>query len=205
VPYLRERAFADGVRRRAAEYVIAIPPDEWLPQDVWFKDVYRPVHEIRVNGFYSNRPLVIYERADVGKTGLEPRYVNAAFEKWVLLDTVQLFGNETARGEIFPIRLNLRALSTAPVPETWKFTTQLVGAENRVIAQSDNFYPARLSEDGVAFADVQGIPIPHNAEPGEYQLILATYDEESKERLSLYDVNGNETSDFVPLGPVRVH
>ncbi len=204
VPYLRAQKFADGVRRRAAEYVIAIPPDVWLPDEVWFKDAYRNAHEIRVKGFYSNRPLVIYQRADVGRAPIETRTIDVAFEKWIQAQSVELFAREISRGEILPLRLNLRALNLNPVPEAWKFTIQLVGAENRVIAQTDNFYPARLPEDGKPFADYQGIPIPKNAPRGTYELILAMYDIQNNERLSLYDPKGNEMGDFVSLGQVLV-
>ena len=204
VPYLRTQKFADGVRRRAANYVIAIPPDEWLPEDVWFKDAYRIVQEIRVKNFYSNRPLVIYQRADAGRAPIESRTVNAAFEKWIELQTVELFAHEIARSENLPLRLNLRALKLAPVPENWKFTMQLVGAENRVVAQTDNYFPARFPEDGKPFADYQGIPIPPDAPTGEYELILAMYDVQNNERLSLYGNDGNEVGDFVPLGHITI-
>ncbi len=204
VPYLRTQKFADGVRRRAADYVIAIPPDEWLPDDVWFRDTYRVVQEIRVRNFYSNRPLLIYQRADAGRAPIESRNINAAFEKWVELQTVELFTHEISRGEILPLRLNLRALNLAPVPEMWKFTLQLVGAENRVVAQTDNYFPARLPEDGKPFADYQGIPIPPDAATGEYELILAMYDVQNNERLSLYGNDGNEVGDFVPLGHITI-
>lgn len=204
IPYLRAQKFADGVRRRAAEYVIAIPPDVWLPDDVWFKDAYRAARRIRVENFYSNRPLVIYQRADAGRAPIESRSVNAAFEKWIELQNVELFAHEITRGEIFPLRLKLRALNLGAVPESWKFTIQLVGAQDRVIAQTDNYYPARLPEDGKPFADYQGIPIPQDAPPGTYELILAMYDVQKDERLSLYDANGNEVGDFVSLGQITV-
>lgn len=204
LPYLRAQKFADGVRRRAAEYVIAIPPDVWLPQDAWFKDSYRVVEQIRVNGFYSNRPLVIYQRADAGRVPLETRAVNGAFEKWIELQKVELFAREIKRGDILPVRLNLRALNLAPVPEGWKFTLQLVGAENRVVAQTDNFYPARLPEDGKPFVDYHGIPVPTDALPGTFELILAMYDGKNNERLSLYDAEGNEVGDFVSLGQIEI-
>ncbi|MBI4675297.1 MAG: hypothetical protein HY741_26945 [Chloroflexi bacterium] len=204
VPYLRAREFADGVRRAHAEYVIAIPPDAWLPADVWFKDAYRAVQQIRVNGFYGGRPLVIYERADVGHTPIETRDLDAAFEKRIQLQSVEWFAREIERGAILPLRLHLRALDDAPIPETWKFTLQLVGAENRVVAQTDNFYPARLPEDGKPFVDYQAIPIPQTAPAGAYDLILAMYDVQANERLSYYDANGNEAGDFINLGKIRI-
>lgn len=204
VPYLRVQKFADGVRRRAADYVIAIPPDVWLPNDVWFKDAYHAVEQVQVKGFYRNRPLIIYERSDAGRTAIETRNVNLAFEKQIELATVEIFTHEIARGEVLPLRLNLRALNLTPVPEAWKFTVQVVGAENRVIAQTDNYYPARLPEEGKPFADYQGIPIPPDASPGTYDLILAMYDVSNGERLSLYDTDGKEITDFVPLGHVII-
>jgi hypothetical protein len=204
LPYLRVQKFADGVRRRAADYVIAIPPDIWLPDDLWFKDAYRVAQQIQVKGFYRNQPLVIYERADTGRAPIETRAVNAAFEKWIELQDVELFAREIKRGDILPVRLNLHALNRTPVPEAWKFTLQLVGAENRVVAQTDNFYPARLPEDGKPFADYQGIRIPENAPPGTFELILAMYDVQNNERLSLYDAQGSEIGDFISLGKVEI-
>ncbi len=204
VPYLRVREFADGVRRAHADYVIAIPPDTWLPDDVWFKDAYRAAEKIRMPGFYGNKPLVIYQRADAGRAPTEKMDLNAAFEKRVALESVELFAREIQRGAALPLKLNVRALDTAPLPEQWKFTLQLVGVENRVVAQTDNFYPARLPEDGKPFADYQAIPIPPDAPPGTYALILAMYDVAANERLSFYDTNGNEAGDFLNLGNLTI-
>lgn len=204
IPYLRAREFAAGVRRAAADYVIAIPPDTWLPGDLWFPNVYRPTQRIRVPGYYGDKPLVIYERADGGRAPIETRQVKLTFDQRVELKTVDVFVYEIARGEILPIRLNLQARSRERVPENWKFTLQLVGAENRIIAQTDTFYPARLPEDGAPFADYEGIPIPSDAPPGAYELILAIYDAQNGERVSLYDAVGNEVGDFLSLGEVRV-
>jgi hypothetical protein len=204
VPYLRVQEFADGVRRAHADYVIMIPPDTWLPEDVWFKDAYRAVEKIRVNGFYGSKPLVIYQRADAGRAPTEKIALNAAFEKRILLESVELFARESRRGAALPLKLNLRARSREPIAQDWKFTIQLVGAENRVVAQTDNFYPARLPEDGIPFADYQAIPIPDDAPPGTYDLILAMYDTQANERLSFYDANGNEAGDFLNLGKIEI-
>ena len=204
VPYLRVQKFADGVRRAHADFVVMIPPDTWLPNDVWFKDAYRAVEKIRVPGFYGNKPLVIYQRADAGRAPTERTELNAAFEKRVLLENVEVYTRAMQRGEVLPLKLNLRALDRAPIPEHWKFTIQLVGAENRVVAQTDNFYPARLPQDGKTFADYQGIPIPNDAPIGSYDLILAMYDVQANERLSFYDANGNEAGDFLNLGKIEI-
>lgn len=204
IPYLRTQKFADGVRRRAADYVIAIPPDTWLPQDVWFKDAYVAVQRIRVKGFYNNRPLVIYQRAGVGETPVETRAVNAAFEKRIALSSVDLYAREIPRHAALSVRLHLQVLDQQPIPETWKFTLQLVGADNRILAQTDNFFPARLPADNQEFLDYQAIPIPGSAPPGTFDLILAMYDVKSGERLSLYDPVGSELGDLVNLGQVTI-
>ncbi|HZQ08717.1 MAG TPA: hypothetical protein VFD70_19195 [Anaerolineae bacterium] len=204
LPYLREQKFADGVRRTAADYVIAIPPDTWLPNDGWFKNAYHSLKQLRVPGFYSNKPLVIYQRSDVGLTPIETRAVNAAFEKRIELTSVELFAREVQPDETLPLHLNLRTLTSEPVPDSWKFTLQLIGAENRIIAQTDNFFPLRLPARIESFQDIQGIPIPSKAPLGEYDFILAMYDVNSNERLSLYDANGTEVGDFVDLGKIRV-
>lgn len=204
VPYLRTQQFADGVRRAHADYVVMIPPDTWLPENVWFKDAYHASERIRVPGFYGNKPLVIYQRADAGRAPSEKIDLNAAFEKRILLESVELFARAIQRGDALPLKLNLRALDRAPISEDWKFTIQLVGAENRVVAQTDNFYPARLPEDEKSFADYQGIPIPNDAPFGSYDLILAMYDVNANERLSFYDANGNEAGDFLNLGKIEI-
>lgn len=204
VPYLRTRQFADGVRRAQADYVVMIPPDSWLPDDVWFKDAYRVVAQIRVPGFYGNKPLVIYQRADAGGAPLEKIDLNAAFEKRAELQSVELFARAVARGAVLPVKLNLRALDREPIPTDWKFTLQLVGAADRVVAQTDNFYPARLPQAEKPFADYQGIPIPADARAGVYDLILAMYDAQTNERLSFYDANGNEAGDFLNLGKIEI-
>lgn len=204
VPYLRAREFADGVRRAHADYVIMIPPDTWLPEDVWFKDAYRAVEKIRVPGFYAGKPLAIYQRADAGAAPSEKIGLNAAFEKRILLENVELFARAVKQGDTLPLVLNLRAQDREAVPEHWKFTLQLVGAQDRVVAQTDNFYPARLPEDGAPFADYQGVPVPGDAQPGQYDLILAMYDAQANERLSFYDANGNEAGDFLNLGKIQI-
>ncbi len=204
IPYLRTRQFADGVRRAAADYVVAIPPDTWLPENVWFKDAYAPVQEIRVRGLYSSRPLVIYRRADAGRAPSETIPLEAAFENRIELQSVDLYTRAIEPGARFPIRLHLRTRDAQAVPEVWKFTLQLVGAENRVVAQTDNFYPVRLPPDTLPFVDHQAIPIPSTAPPGTYDLILAMYDVEHKERLSIYDPTGKEIGDFLQLGQVEI-
>lgn len=204
ISYLRTTRFADGVRRAAADYVIAIPPDSWLPSDVWFPNAYRAVQRIRVPGFYGDKPLVIYERADAGRAVVESHPINLSFENKLDLNAADFFTRTIQRGDILPLRLELQARSREPLPEEWKFTLQLVGANNHIVAQTDNFYPARLPEDGAPFTDYQGIPIPQNAPPGEYDLILAMYNAKDGERLSLYDANGSEIGDFLPLGKIAV-
>ncbi len=204
VPYLRAQKFADGVRRAHAEYVIMIPPDTWLPQDVWFQDAYRAVEKIRVPGFYGNKPLVIYQRADAGRAPTEKIALNVAFEKRIELQNIELFTRAIQRGAALPLKLNLRARDRDAISDRWKFTVQLVGAENRVVAQTDNFYPARLPEDEKPFADYQAVPIPADAPPGAYDLILAMYDAQANERLSFYDANGAEAGDFLNLGKVEI-
>jgi hypothetical protein len=184
--------------------VIAIPPDTWLPQDVWFKDAYRAVKRIHLKGFYSNQPLVIYERAGVGQTPVETRTLNAAFERRIELESVDLYARTVARGDVLPVRLHLRTRDTQPIPEEWKFTLQLIAPGDRVVAQTDNFYPARLPEDDKPFTDYQGVPIPSTAPPGAYDLILAMYDVNKNERLSLYDASGNEAGDLIALGAVKI-
>jgi Gpi18-like mannosyltransferase len=205
IPYLRMQKFAEGVRRASADYVIAIPPDTWLPNDLWFPAAYRPVREIRAAGFYGGKPLVIYQRADAGRTAVETRAVNLIFEKRIELQTADLFSRTAERGEILPVALHLRVReANVTISPDWKFTLQLVGAENRVVAQSDNFFPARLPEDGKSFIDHQGVPIPREATGGSYDFILAMYHVKSGERLSLFDANGNEVSDFVSLGKIEI-
>lgn len=204
VPYLRAREFAAGVRRAAAEYVVAIPPDTWLPADLWFPNAYQPAQRIRVPGFYGNQPLVIYRRADEGRPPVESRQVNLAFDGRVELSSVDLYAHEMERGQTLPLRLNLRARTPEPIPARWKFTVQLVGAADRVVAQTDTFYPARLPEDSLPFADYQGVPIAPDAPPGNYTLIVALYDEQTGERVSLFDANGNEVTDFVDLGEIKI-
>jgi hypothetical protein len=101
VPYLRAQKFADGVRRAASDYVIMIPPDTWLPNDAWFTNLYHPVKQIRVNGFYGSKPLVIYQRADVGLTPVETRSLKVAFEKRIQLESVDLYAREMKRGRMW--------------------------------------------------------------------------------------------------------
>lgn len=202
VPYLRSLELAEGVRHKAAGYVIMIPPDVWLPQNSWFASAYRRVREIRVPGFYAGKPLVIFERADTGGQVVESIPVNRSFDKRVDLLSVDLYTRQIAPGAILPVVLNLRA--GQPLEKENKFTLQLVGAGDRIIAQSDTNYPARRPEDGQPFQDHQGLVIATNAPPGAYELILAMYDERTGDRASLYDASGSEFGDFLPLGKIQV-
>jgi len=128
--------------------------------------------------------------------------MNLSFEKRIELQTVEIFARSVDRDAILPVALQLRVSDTV-LPD-WKFTLQLVGAENHVVAQSDNFFPARLPEDGKPFVDHQGVPIPRGAAPGSYDVILAMYDAKSGERLSLFDAKGSEVGDFVSLGKIEI-
>jgi hypothetical protein len=140
----------------------------------------------------------------VGLTPVETRSLKVAFEKRIQLESVDLYAREIKRGAALPLRLQLRALDREPIPENWKFTLQLVGADNRVAAQADQFFPARLPEDGKPFQDYQAVPIPQTAPIGEYDLILAMYDAQVGERLSFYDEGGSDAGDFINLGRVTI-
>ena len=173
-----------------------------MPQDPWFGATYRPVHEIRAAGFYSGKPLLIYRRVDTGVGVVESFPVNLSFEKRVDLLWVDLFSRSVSRGGTLPIVLHLR--SSQSLGKNIKFTLQLVGTENRIIAQSDTYYPARLPEDGKPFVDHQGLPVARDAPPGAYDLILAMYNVENRERVNLFDASGSEVGDFVALGKIQI-
>lgn len=204
LPYLRAREFAMGVRRAAADYVLAIPPDTWLPTDLWFKDAYRPAYRLRFPDFYNNRPLVIYQRADAGSKPVETLNLDLTFEHIVALDRVALYTHTLPPGSTLPVRLDLRALAPAPFPPQLKLTLQLVAPFNRVVAQTDNFLPLRLPPDTRPFSDYQGIPVPATARPGTYTLLLALYDANTGDRLNLSSSTGSELGDFLDLGSITL-
>ncbi len=200
VPFVRAAQFAAGVRLGAADYLVAIPPDTWLNNDPWFNSLYQKANEIRVNGFYSGKPLVIYRRVDSGRAVSETVEIKGTFDRQAELASIDLFTRTAAPGDTLPIVLHLRS---GPMDGN-KFTLQLVGASDRVLAQSDVEYPPRPAAAPVAFADHLAISIPRTTPPGKYQLILALYNAERAERASLYDPNGNEAGDFVSLGEITV-
>lgn len=202
ITYLRSREFADGVRRAAADYVIMIPPDVWLPQDPWFKAAYRPVQEFTEPGFYSGRPLVIYQRSDTDQAPVESISTNISFEKKADLIEVDLFSKSVSRGGILPVVLHLKA--SQALTKNYKFTLQLVGAKNRILAQSDTYYPIRLPEDGRPFLDHQGLPIKRDASTGSFDLMLAMYNADTGERSSLFNASGKEVGDYVSLGKIEI-
>ncbi len=202
IPYLRTLELAAGVRRRSADYVIMIPPDVWLPQDSWFAATYHRVLQIRAPGFYAGKPLVIYQRVDSGRSIVESRALNLSFEKRVDLLGVDLFSRTVPPGDTLPVELHLREIES-PGKDT-KFTLQLVGAQNHVVAQSDTYYPARLPENNQPFVDHQGLPVARDAPPGSYDLILAMYDARSGDRVNLFDSGGSNVGDFIALGKIQV-
>lgn len=202
VPYLRSRALADGVRNRAADYVIMIPPDVWLTQDAWFNAEYSRVQEIRATGFYSGKPLVIFRRMDTERSLAESLPLNLSFENHVELLGVDLYATQVGRGGTLPMILHLRAPEA--LEKQFKLTVQLVGSQNLVAGQTDTNFPARLPEDGQTFGDHQAISVKANAPTGRYDLILAIYDEATGDRVNLTDANGGFLSDFVSIAEINV-
>jgi hypothetical protein len=92
--------------------------------------------------------------------------------------------------------------TTAPVGKNMKFTLQLLDGD-RVVAQSDTFFPARFPFDDQVFRDYQFLKIPREAR-GEYDLILAMYDAQTQDRAAIFDASGKEMGDFVVLEKTEI-
>ncbi|MEM7125286.1 MAG: hypothetical protein AAF702_03095 [Chloroflexota bacterium] len=111
------------------------------------------------------------------------------------------FPQEIPSGNVSLLGLQWQPLT--PVTRRFKVTVQLLDSRNQVIAQRDSepgggslptidWQPNQLVQDN------HGLMLPFGTPPGSYSLIVALYDGETNQRLSVAD------GDFLRLGEMNV-
>ena len=106
-----------------------------------------------------------------------------------------------AAGTSLPLSLHWQ--TDAPIDRHYKATVQLLNSQNQVVGQQDGEpggggLPTTGWQPGVEIVDNRGVYAPIGAPPVEYRLILALYDAETGERLSVAG------GDALTLGAVNV-
>ena len=106
-----------------------------------------------------------------------------------------------AAGTSLPLSLHWQ--TDAPIDRRYKATVQLLNPQNQVIGQQDSEpggggLPTDGWQPGAEVVDNRGVYAPIGAPPVEYRLILALYDVETGERLSVAG------GDALTLGAVNV-
>ncbi len=89
-------------------------------------------------------------------------------------------------------QVQLRWMTTAPLQTRYKITLQLLDPANQVIAQVDSepnggTRPTPTWPPGEIIEDHYGLPIPLATPPGDYPLILAVYEADTGQRLSILE------------------
>lgn len=110
-----------------------------------------------------------------------------------------------AAGETVLVGLGWRALST--LDRRYKVSVQLLDSRDQVIAQQDSepaggSRPTLAWQAGDIIQDNHGVTVPPGTPPGDYRLIVALYDAETRQRLSLDTEQA--FADAAALGNVRV-
>jgi len=107
------------------------------------------------------------------------------------------------------IRLTLYWRGQQPNLKPYKVTVQAISADNVKVAQKDaysrcNRLPTSEWRPGELLDDVYDLQIFEDAPPGQYQLVVDLYTEETFERLPVVDAAGNPIDDKVHIADLEI-
>jgi hypothetical protein len=108
------------------------------------------------------------------------------------------------------VRLTLYWQASGPMVKAFKVFTHVIDAENRILGQHDGppgggCCPTNTWAEEEVIADEHVLPLRTDVPPGEYQLVVGMYDEETSSRLAAYSANGDRlVHDRIPVGRVVV-
>jgi uncharacterized membrane protein len=138
----------------------------------------------------------------------EPRTeVEAVFGDRLLLHGHALAaGGPLLPGHIAPVTLFWEALG--PVMEPYKVTVQMLDEDGRLVSQvdtipGDGLAPVATWETDEVFVDRYGVPVPQDALPGRYTLIVAVYHAFNGQRLTV-EREGEPAGDTLLVAEVSV-
>jgi hypothetical protein len=131
--------------------------------------------------------------------------VDASFEGGIRLAGYTVPAR-VAAGEILPATLFWRV--ERPIEGRYKVALQLLDAGGQVVAQHDGepaagTRPLPTWAPGQRVLDRHGIPVPPQAAPGSYPLIVVLYDAVTGQRLPMPDA-ASAPRDHLPLTSIRV-
>jgi hypothetical protein len=130
-----------------------------------------------------------------------------------LSGAVRVLGDRLDRDAVRPgdtLAVTVYWLPTDYTPVPYTAFVHLVSAEGALVAQSDRYPGAgavatNLWPLGRAFVDTFHLTVPLDAAPGEAQLMLGLYDEQTGERLLASGLNADPAgSNAIVLGSVSV-
>lgn len=129
-----------------------------------------------------------------------------------LADSIRLGGYDLPAhswpaGGIVPLTLFWQRL--APIAEDYQVFVHLLGADGRVVAQTDcgpvgGLRPTSGWQEGETVVDRHGLPLPDALPPGEYELRLGLYRPAGGDRLPVVSAAGQALGDSISLGPLTV-
>ncbi|TAH49262.1 MAG: hypothetical protein EYC68_19240 [Chloroflexota bacterium] len=128
-------------------------------------------------------------------------------------DSVEFLGYDIASAptlkpnDSVKLRLYWRALK--PMDTSYKVFAHLLGSDNQVRGQQDNFpldgaRPTTSWAAGEIFTDTYEFNVAPDAPSGTYQIEIGMYNPDDSTRLSVLDANGNPIGDRILFGELRV-
>jgi len=201
-------ALADATTNRRNVYALFWATDEadpnrivesWLDQHA-FKGLER---------WQGNLRFVIYTlAANLACTPPPPTGELLWGDRIVLKDLCRAQGQQAvSAGEA--VLLGLHWQATAELTTRYKVSVQLLNERNLVVEQHDGepvggSRPTDTWQRAELIVDNHGIVVPIGTPPGTYRLIVALYDANTGERLSITDDGSPTGRDFFDAGSVRV-
>lgn len=117
--------------------------------------------------------------------------------------------SETALQPGATLYLTLHWTTQAPVEGNYTVFTQLLGSDFRLHGQLDqqplnNLWPTGRWQPGQPLADPYAIPIPSDAPPGEYQLLIGMYNPQTGQRLPALHEGQPLPDNTIPLTTITL-
>ncbi len=203
-PDIVEQQLADIADRHDRLYVLFWGQDQQDPQHIverWLDtNTYRASEK-----WVGNVRLVVYS-ATSDEMDNPQVSADVSFGKQISLNSYKLDKAVVATGDVIQVDLFWSALN--PVDKRYKVFLHLVDQDGTIIAQQDGepvggMSPTNSWQPGTSIVDHQGVLLPDDLAPGEYELLVGLYESgDAGQRLPIED--GEHELDSLSLGRIIV-
>jgi hypothetical protein len=131
--------------------------------------------------------------------------VNAVFEDAIALPAAGIVDGQAAPGGL--VRVALDWQTSVPVEDSFNVFVHITGGDETILAQLDSIpggglLPMTIWEPGETIHDRFAIPLPPDAQPGEYEVRIGIYNPANGLRLRVTE--GSSAPDYAVIGHVTV-